>query len=148
MKDIQATLCTVHARSIQSQATSAPDTALRILTQALSLGRVYDYCVCTRIGIRPYPFKLPRRLVLTPTQGLFAATLATASLTASAQTGIATWNLGWLMDATTHARWTKDCQAIGWQTEDELKKQGKTLPAELVGLPYCDVHDGIDFTRK
>ena len=68
--------------------------------------------------------------------------------TASAQVGVATWNVAWLMDAETHGRWTKACQAIGWFTEDELKAKGLPLPKELVGLPYCDVHDGIDYTRK
>lgn len=52
------------------------------------------------------------------------------------------------MDMQTHERWVKACQSVGWQTEDELKASGKTLPPDLVGLPYCDVHDGIDFRRK
>lgn len=129
-------------------ATNCYDHACLLRSHALSLGRIHTNTTCQWIGIWPSPYKLLRRPALIFTRGLFAAAMATASLTVSAQTGIATWNLGWLMDASTHARWTKGCQAIGWQTEDELKKQGKALPAELVGLPYCDVHDGIDFTRK
>lgn len=69
---------------------------------------------------------------------------------ASAQTslGIGTWNLAWLMDKATHDRWVKGCTAINWQTEDELRAAGKKLPSDLEGLPYCDVHDGIDFRKK
>lgn len=138
----------IHATSCYDHATSGFDQALKIHTQALSLGRGSEGSACKPVGTRPNPLKLLRRLALLLTRGMVAAAMATASLTVSAQAGIATWNLGWLMDAKTHARWAKGCQAIGWQTEDELKKQGKALPAELAGLPYCDVHDGIDFTRK
>jgi hypothetical protein len=62
--------------------------------------------------------------------------------------GVATWNVGWLMDMQTHEQWVKGCQSVSWQTESELRAAGKTMPPELVGLPYCDVHDGIDFRKK
>lgn len=70
------------------------------------------------------------------------------SAMAQSSAGVATWNTAWLMDMQTHERWVKGCQSVSWQTEDELRASGKTLPADLVGLPYCDVHDGIDFRKK
>lgn len=133
---------------IQVPASSWLDTLSRPLLQLLSLARFDAIDVRQRSSKPLYPSNGPHRLTRILTQGLVAATFASASLTVSAQTGIATWNLGWLMDAATHGKWAQGCRAIGWQTEDELKKQGKSLPAELAGLPYCDVHDGIDFTRK
>jgi len=37
--------------------------------------------------------------------------------------GVATWNLQWLMDAATHARWVTTCERNGWPVHTE------TLPA-------------------
>ncbi len=49
--------------------------------------------------------------------------------------GVATWNLNWLLDEATHARWTAACARLGWPVNGEA-------PA---GLPYCDVHNGMAF---
>lgn len=66
---------------------------------------------------------------------------------ASAQSfGVATWNLAWLMDAPTHQRWAQACRKHGWPAA------GTALPADaradLEGLPYCDVHNGMAFPRE
>lgn len=85
------------------------------------------------------------------TQKLYALAftgLFSCPIVAVAQSGIATWNLGWLMGQAVHAKWVAGCQSKGWKTESELKASGLALPPVLQGLPYCDVHDGIDFTRK
>lgn len=62
---------------------------------------------------------------------------------ASSDLGIATWNLNWLLDADTHARWKAACQKHGWPV------QTASLPpearAELAALPYCNVHNGMRF---
>ena len=47
-----------------------------------------------------------------------------------------------------HTQWVQACSAIGWATDSELRAAGKAVPANLKGLPYCDVHDGIDYRRK
>ncbi|MEP7330047.1 MAG: hypothetical protein ABI777_12610, partial [Betaproteobacteria bacterium] len=33
---------------------------------------------------------------------------------ASPAVGMATWNMNWLMDADTHARWSRMCAQYGW----------------------------------
>jgi len=70
-----------------------------------------------------------------------------AAAIASAQSfGVATWNLTWLMDAPTHDRWASTCRKHGWPTA------ATALPAaaraELAGLPFCDVHNGMAFPRE
>jgi len=47
---------------------------------------------------------------------------------------VATWNMNWLMDAASHARWTAACERTGWASGE--------APA---GLPFCDVHNGMAF---
>lgn len=85
------------------------------------------------------------------TRGLVLACFAPALVLAQQPTmmspAIATWNLGWLMDKATHTRWIQACSATGWKTEKELKAEGAAFPQSLLGLPYCDVHNGIDFYR-
>ena len=43
---------------------------------------------------------------------------------------VATWNMNWLMDTASHARWTAACERTGWAAGE--------APA---GLPFCDVHN-------
>ena len=47
---------------------------------------------------------------------------------------VATWNMNWLMDTASHARWTAACERTGWAAGE--------APA---GLPFCDVHNGMTF---
>jgi len=46
---------------------------------------------------------------------------------------VATWNLEWLMDEATQARWAAACASAGWPKD------------ALEGLPFCDVHNGMTF---
>ena len=56
---------------------------------------------------------------------------------------VATWNMNWLMDEATHARWSAACGRLGWPTAaDGLSAADR---ATLAGLPYCDVHNGMTF---
>ncbi|MCC6198088.1 MAG: hypothetical protein IT518_26855 [Burkholderiales bacterium] len=72
---------------------------------------------------------------------LLALALATA---ANAQpVGVATWNLGWLMDARAHARWTHACAALDWPAD--LAALTAAQRASLAGLPFCNVHNGMAF---
>ncbi len=59
---------------------------------------------------------------------------------------VATWNVGWLMDATTHGRWVEACRRHGWPTNPAASTPA--AHADLVGLPYCDVHNGMVFPRE
>ncbi|MFB2827672.1 hypothetical protein [Aeromonas veronii] len=68
-----------------------------------------------------------------------------APLMADANTSIATWNLAWLMDKQTHDRWVQACRSVGWKTVEELEMAGEPVPESLSGLPYCNVHNGIDY---
>lgn len=78
-----------------------------------------------------------------------ACCIALATLSAGVAHGappgiiVATWNMNWLLDADTHARWTAACARHGWPA------QTATLPpearAELAALPYCNVHNGMRF---
>lgn len=76
---------------------------------------------------------------------LLAASVLIGTLASAQSFGVATWNLTWLMDVPTHERWTRACRKHGWPTASTL------LPAEaraeLAGLPYCDVHNGMAFPR-
>ena len=65
----------------------------------------------------------------------------------SSPTGVATWNMGWLLDQATHTRWVKACSDTGWRSADDLIAAGKAVPATLDGLPYCDVHNGLDYRK-
>jgi endonuclease/exonuclease/phosphatase family metal-dependent hydrolase len=57
--------------------------------------------------------------------------------------GVATWNVGWLLDETTHARWTATCAKHGWpQDTSALAADAR---AALASLPYCNVHNGMQF---
>ncbi len=85
------------------------------------------------------PFSLP----------VFAA--ATAALLACASAcgqgfGVATWNLAWLMDMPTHARWAGACASLGWPLNSAAL--GAPARATLAGLPFCDVHNGMTFPRE
>lgn len=74
-----------------------------------------------------------------------AWTLAHAGAVRGAPPGVslATWNMNWLLDADTHARWSAACARYAWPT------QTATLPPaariELAALPYCNVHNGMRF---
>ena len=48
--------------------------------------------------------------------------------------GVATWNLGWLMDAATHARWAEACGKLGWPAG--YRRPCAAARATLAGLPY------------
>lgn len=93
---------------------------------------------CASMRNRPQrPFRAwPRSLAA------LAACLALHTAGA-APLGVATWNLQWLLDADTHARWVDACSRNGWPLD------ATTLPSEqraaLAGLPYCDVHNGMMF---
>lgn len=64
-----------------------------------------------------------------------ALAVATAPARGAEGLGVATWNLNWLLDEPTHARWVAACVEQGWPANGEA-------PA---GLPYCDVHNGMAF---
>lgn len=66
-----------------------------------------------------------------------------ASPAAFAAIGIATWNLNWLMDAATHARWNDACARHGWPRDTAMLSAAAR--AELAALPYCNVHNGMRF---
>jgi hypothetical protein len=67
-----------------------------------------------------------------------------AALAAHAQpVGVATWNLNWLMDEVSHARWAAACARLGWPMDIDALAAGDR--ASLAGLPYCDVHNGMVF---
>lgn len=69
--------------------------------------------------------------------------MTAAACTAAQGFGVATWNMNWLMDAPTHARWAAACERLGWPaTLDGLSAEDR---AALAGLPYCDVHNGMAF---
>ena len=55
---------------------------------------------------------------------------------------IATWNLGWLMSRSTHARWVEECARFDWPIAPAA---GSEAALALAGLPYCDVHNGMVF---
>lgn len=91
----------------------------------------------------------PRQIIASALRNLALAALIGCVLAASggvahAQSfGVATWNLNWLMDADTHARWAAACARNGWPlTIDDLPAASR---AALAGLPYCDVHNGMRF---
>lgn len=57
--------------------------------------------------------------------------------------GLATWNMNWLLDANTHVRWKDTCGKHGWPAQTTtLAPEAR---AELAGLPYCNVHNGMRF---
>ncbi len=101
------------------------------------------------VAARPAPMIRDRRAGRAHARAAFAAialaaTLAMPAGAASAQTlGVATWNVGWLMDDAMHARWVATCARHGWP------RDGGALPAparaELAALPFCDVHNGMQF---
>lgn len=76
--------------------------------------------------------------------GLLAALLLSPAQAA----GIATWNLAWLLDQASHSRWVAACDSVQWRTARELEQEGKPMPASLRGLPYCDVHNGLEYGRE
>jgi hypothetical protein len=75
---------------------------------------------------------------------LLACAIAAGSGAARAQSfAVATWNVGWLMSADTHARWVAACARSGWPVQTGALPA--TERAALAGLPYCDVHNGMRF---
>lgn len=60
--------------------------------------------------------------------------------------GVATWNLAWLMDPSTHARWATACERLGWPLDTAALSAAAR--ATLAGLPFCDVHNGMTFPRE
>jgi hypothetical protein len=74
---------------------------------------------------------------------LACALVATSGVARAQSFGVATWNLNWLMDADTHARWAAACARNGWPVQtDDLPASERAL---LAGLPYCNVHNGMRF---
>ncbi len=57
--------------------------------------------------------------------------------------GVATWNVGWLMDEAAHARWTAACARNGWPRDTSALSAAER--AALAPLPFCDVHNGMRF---
>ena len=57
--------------------------------------------------------------------------------------GVATWNVGWLMDEAAHARWAAACARNGWPRDTSALSAAER--AELAPLPFCDVHNGMRF---
>jgi hypothetical protein len=55
--------------------------------------------------------------------------------------GLATFNLAWLMDRATHARWVETCARHGWPKDTATL--AAPARAELRPLPFCDVHGGM-----
>jgi endonuclease/exonuclease/phosphatase family metal-dependent hydrolase len=69
---------------------------------------------------------------------LFAAAGATGQAL-----GVATWNVGWLLDEAAHARWTSVCARNGWPRDTAALPVAER--AALAPLPFCDVHNGMPF---
>ncbi|MEI8305357.1 MAG: endonuclease/exonuclease/phosphatase family protein [Burkholderiales bacterium] len=84
------------------------------------------------------------RVVRLALAAALAALAIMAAPSARAQPlGVATWNLAWLMDQATHARWVAACARLGWPTDTAaLAPQDRRA---LEGLPYCNVHNGMRF---
>ena len=57
--------------------------------------------------------------------------------------GVATWNVGWLMDEAVHARWAAACARNGWPRD--ISTLSAAERAELAPLPFCDAHNGMRF---
>lgn len=64
---------------------------------------------------------------------------------AAAQQGaplkLATFNVGWLWDKSTHDKWVETCSTVGWDASKATPEQAKALE----GLPYCNVHNGLKY---
>ena len=60
--------------------------------------------------------------------------------------GVATWNVGWLFDRTTHARWTAACAEHAWPADTSVLSAANR--AALSPLPYCNVHNGMAFPAE
>jgi hypothetical protein len=54
---------------------------------------------------------------------------------------LATFNLTWLMDRATHARWVDACARHGWPRDTSALPEAAR--DTLRALPYCDVHNGM-----
>jgi endonuclease/exonuclease/phosphatase family metal-dependent hydrolase len=75
-----------------------------------------------------------------------ALAIVAVSLAQAQGFGVATWNVHWLMDAATHARWTAACARLAWPVD-----AGALPPSDratLAGLPFCDVHNGMAFPAE
>lgn len=79
--------------------------------------------------------------------GLIGLLMFSSAFAATARVGIASWNMGWLLDPITHQKWVQACSATGWRSADDLKAAGKPVPEGLDGMPYCDVHNGLDYRK-
>lgn len=90
---------------------------------------------------RPQCLRSIRRLA---SAAFVACAVAIGTGVAQAQSfGVATWNLNWLMDADMHARWTSACARNGWPAQTDGLPAGER--AALARLPYCNVHNGMQF---
>lgn len=76
-------------------------------------------------------------------RGLLAALLGAGAPCHAQALGVATWNVEWLLDAETHARWVAACSRNGWPAELAVLPAAER--AAFAGLPYCDVHNGMEF---
>ena len=100
-------------------------------------------CACAA-GARPCALTTSTRPRLGRSLARWWWLLAFASALAHGQgLGLATWNVGWLLDEATHARWATTCAKFGWpQDASALSADAR---AALAGLPYCNVHNGMMF---
>lgn len=76
-------------------------------------------------------------------RSLCVALLSAGTAGTAPALGVATWNLEWLLDADTHARWVGACSRNGWPAD--LGALPAAERAALASLPYCDVHNGMEF---
>ncbi len=96
-----------------------------------------------RVATAPSPAR-GRSIVRRRLAALVLALLPSAAAHAQAL-GVATWNVNWLMDADTHARWATACARHGWPADPSALPAGER--GALAGLPYCDVHNGMRYPR-
>jgi hypothetical protein len=92
-----------------------------------------------RVSVPAIMRNIVRRIALI---AALSACLASSSAVAASM-GVATWNVGWLLDQDMHARWATACASLGWPTQtDALAPAAR---ASLAGLPFCNVHNGMVF---
>ena len=74
---------------------------------------------------------------------LLALALGSAAGACAQPLGVATWNVQWLFDADTHATWVAACERNRWPLD--VSDVPASERAILAALPYCDVHNGMEF---